>query len=110
MRHRRSAKAMEEIAQYYLSQGFQVEPLMQEDIHHYCLVHVHPSEMRIQTFAVMPDRDEAPELLEEIVIPRAEHASLDPTNGTRKPSDDDRAPFGPTYDVPMSFSSMDDRR
>jgi hypothetical protein len=79
---------MKEIQQYYLSEGLEVEPLMQEDIHHYCLVHVNSSEMRIQTFGVTPDAVEHPVLLEEVIIPKPEieHAAGSTIGAYRGPA------------------------
>ena len=69
LRDPKSAKEIEHIQQYYLEAAFEVKPLMQVKVFHYCLVHVDFSEMRIQTFVVARDADENHRLLEEIIIP-----------------------------------------
>ena len=72
LRDRKSDEEMEQIRRYYLEEGFEVEPLMQEKVFHYCLVEVDSSEMRIRTFEVARDGDARPGLLEEIVVTKAE--------------------------------------
>jgi hypothetical protein len=88
IRDPRSIRQMKEIQQYYFDEGLEVEPLMQEDIHHYCLVHVNSYEMRIQTFGVTLDTVEHPVLLEEITIPKPEvkHAAGSPIGAVRSSS------------------------
>jgi len=82
LRNPKSAGEMERIQRYYLEEGFEVEPLMQVKVFHYCLVQVDAFEMRIQTFEVPRDADEHLRLLEEIVVPEpvVEHKSLDKAN------------------------------
>ena len=75
LRDPKSDEEMERIRQYYLEEGFEVEPLMQEKVFHYCLVQVDSSEMRIRTFEVARDGDEPPGLLEEIVVSKIEKPS-----------------------------------
>lgn len=68
IRRPRSAEEVEEIRQYYIEESLEIEPSDQKKAHHYCLVHVDASQMRIQTFEVT--RNNEPRLWEEIIIPK----------------------------------------
>lgn len=64
----RFTRTLRKIRQHYLQEGFDVQYSVQRRVYHYCLVRVDASQMRIQTFEV--EKNRAPRLWEEIVIPK----------------------------------------
>jgi len=64
------------LCQRYLTEGFNVQPIMIAEVFHYCVVNVNPDTMRIQTYAVDIDRSNEDKLVEEITVPKPQNYTV----------------------------------
>ncbi len=76
-----SQKKRDDIQQLYLNDGYNVDPIMNERVYHYCLVTVDSDTMRVETYKVDETRMNRDKLIEEIVV---SHSPASQTLGLSK--------------------------